>query len=81
MGMDNVELQKKLSEQGIGSRTFFWCMHEQPVFRKMGFFLDESYKNAEKLARRGLYIPSGLAITDEQMGIVVDVLKDVLMHD
>lgn len=81
VGMDNVELQKKLSEQGIGSRTFFWCMHEQPVFRKMGFFLDESYKNAEKLARRGLYIPSGLAITDEQMGIVVDVLKDVLMHD
>jgi len=75
---DNVEMQKKLKEKGIGSRTFFWCMHEQPVFKKMGLFYGECYKNAEMLARRGLYIPSGLALTDEQMDIVAEAVTDIM---
>ena len=78
MPMDNVEMQTRLKEKGIGSRTFFWCMHEQPVFRGMGLFDDEAYPNAERLARRGLYIPSGLALTDEQMDTVVDVVIGIM---
>ena len=78
MPMDNVEMQTRLKEKGIGSRTFFWCMHEQPVFRDVGLFKGESYENAERLARRGLYIPSGLALMDEQMDIVVGAIKDVM---
>ena len=61
MQADNPEVQKLLAEEGIGSRTFFWCIHEQPVYRNMGLFLDETYPNAEYLARKGFYIPSGLA--------------------
>ena len=75
---DNVEMQKRLKEKGIGSRIFFWCMHEQPVFQKMGLFDGKSYKNAERLARRGLYIPSGLALTDEQMKVVTDAVIDIM---
>lgn len=70
-GIDNKVMQKLLAEEGIGSRTFFWCMHEQPVFQKMGSFQGESYPNAEYLARKGFYIPSGLALTEEQMERVV----------
>ena len=55
-------------------------MHEQPVYRNMGLFLDETYPNAEYLARKGFYIPSGLALTKEQMDEVVFVLKDVMSH-
>ena len=29
---NNREVQKLLSDEGIGSRTFFWGMHEQPVY-------------------------------------------------
>lgn len=72
IAVDNREFQKKLADEGIGSRTFFWCMHEQPVYFKENMYLDEHYPNAERLARRGLYIPSGLALTQEQMEIVVD---------
>ena len=76
---DNAnEVMKKLSELGIGTRPFFWCMHEQPVFKKMGLFENESYPVAEKLARRGFYIPSGLALTKDQMEIVVIALKEIL---
>lgn len=68
------ELINKLTENQIGSRPFFWCMHEQPVFQKMGLFQKESYPNAEKIARNGLYIPSGLGLEDEEIERVIEVL-------
>lgn len=75
---DNRIIQKLLAEEGIGSRTFFWCMHEQPVYQKQGLFADETYPNAEYLARKGFYIPSGLALTKEQMDQVVVGVKNVM---
>lgn len=65
---------KKLSEAKIGTRPFFWCMHEQPVFLKMGLFENESYPIAEKLARNGFYIPSGLGLSNEDIAEVVSVI-------
>lgn len=74
---DNQTLQKMLAEEGIGSRTFFWCMHEQPVYQKEGLFAGEKYGNAEYLARKGFYIPSGIALTEEQMEEVVTKVKKI----
>lgn len=74
---DNQTLQKMLAEEGIGSRTFFWCMHEQPVYQKEGLFIGERYENAEYLARKGFYIPSGIALTEEQMEEVVTKVKKI----
>lgn len=76
--MDNRQIQKILAERKIGTRTFFWCMHEQPVYQNKGLFVGEQYPNAEFLARKGFYIPSGLALTDEQMKYVVDTLWDIM---
>lgn len=75
---DNRIVQKMLADEGIGTRTFFWCMHEQPVYQKMGLFVGERYNNAEYLARKGFYIPSGLALTKEQMMIVADKVRKVI---
>lgn len=75
---DNKSIQKFLAEEGIGSRTFFWCMHEQPVYQRHGLFKGETYLNAEYLARKGFYIPSGLALTQEQMSRVVTGIKKVM---
>lgn len=76
--VDNRIIQKLLEEEGIGSRAFFWCMHEQPVYQKQGLFSSEIYPNAEYLARKGFYIPSGLALTKEQMERVVAGVKNVM---
>ncbi|MCK4499966.1 DegT/DnrJ/EryC1/StrS aminotransferase family protein, partial [Candidatus Babeliales bacterium] len=57
---------------------FFWCMHEQPVFRKMGLFKDQKFPVAENLARKGFYIPSGLGLKRIEMERVCEVLKEVL---
>lgn len=75
---DNKVVQEILARRGIGTRTFFWCMHEQPVYKKAGLFHNESYPNAEYLARRGFYIPSGLAMTESQMERVVNEVKSVI---
>ncbi len=75
---DAGEMMKRLSERGIGTRPFFWGMHEQPVLRRMGLFKTLSLPVAERLARRGFYVPSGLALTDAQMIEVAAAVKDAL---
>ena len=62
---------KKLSALQIGTRPFFWCMHEQPIFKKMGLFIDEKYPVAEKMARNGFYLPSGLGISKSDITTVI----------
>ena len=69
---DAKEAMQRLGRAGIGTRPFFWPMHEQPVFRKRGLFAGESYPVAERLARRGFYLPSGLALTDDQLHEVAE---------
>ncbi len=78
LDFDAAEAIRRLGSKGVGTRPFFWPMHEQPVFRNMGLFKDEKYTVAERLARRGFYIPSGLALTEEQIARVADTLKEVL---
>jgi len=72
------EFIRRLALHGVGSRPFFWPMHEQPVFRNRGLFKGERYPVAERLARRGLYLPSGLALTPAQAEEVVHAVKAVL---
>ena len=81
MPFDAEEMMRKLGKKGIGSRPFFWPMHEQPVFHKMGLFRNERHPVAERLARRGLYIPSGMALTDRQMEQVAKAVKDLMMGE
>lgn len=75
---DAGEAIKRLAACEIGARPFFWCMHEQPVFKKMGLFGGETYPVAERLARRGFYVPSGLALKDDQIEKVCEKIKEVL---
>jgi len=75
---DAQKLMKRLGERKIGTRPFFWPMHEQPVFQKMGLFRNEHHPVAERLACRGFYLPSGLGLIDEQIEYVANVVMDVL---
>jgi perosamine synthetase len=77
-GMDATALAQTLRRSGIETRPFFLGMHEQPVFHQRGLFVDERYPVAERLGRQGLYLPSGLALTEEQLSRVCTVLHEVL---
>ncbi len=69
---------KKLGALGIGTRPFFYPMHQQPVFHKMGLFKNENYPVAERIAERGFYIPSGLALKEKEQREVVKKLLSVV---
>ena len=73
-GITAVEFAKYLAEGGIATRPFFLGMHEQPVFHKRGLFVNEHYPIAERLARQGLYLPSGLSLTMAQLEEVCRVV-------
>jgi perosamine synthetase len=67
VAIDAAEAMRRLGKLGIGTRPFFWPMHEQPVFVRRGLFLGERHPVAERIARRGFYLPSGLGLTDEEI--------------
>ena len=77
-GLNAAGFAEKLKKQGVETRPFFLGMHEQPVFHKMGLFRNESYPVTEHIARQGLYLPSGLTLTEEQIDRVCNTIKYIL---
>ncbi len=75
-GMTRDELQEFLADKGVETRSFFYPMHLQPAFNKKGMFLGERYPVSEFLSNRGLYLPSGLTITDEEIIYVTECIKE-----
>lgn len=71
-------MMNELGRRGIGTRPFFFPMHLQPVFKKMGLFQNESYPVAEYLTDRGFYLPSGLGIKDSEIEISANTLQKIL---
>ena len=76
--LDAQSAMQRLARLQIGTRPFFFPMHRQPVFEKMGLFAGERYPEAERLSAKGFYLPSGLALTEGQMQQVADALKTIL---
>jgi perosamine synthetase len=73
---DAAEFANRLHKRGVDTRPFFVGMHEQPVLQRKGLFKGEAYPVSENLARRGLYIPSGLTLTESQ----IDFASDAIIH-
>jgi perosamine synthetase len=78
LDLDAIDMIRRLAARSIGTRAFFYPMHEQPVFLKIGLFQKESYPVAERISRKGFYIPSGLSLREEQIDLVVKTIKEEL---
>ena len=77
-GLDAQEAMKRLAQEKIGCRPFFFPMHQQPVLRSMGLFENSSYPVAERLYRQGFYVPSGLALTENEIERVAGAVTKIL---
>ena len=75
---DAESVMARLAEVGIGTRPFFFPMHQQPVLREMGLFRGASFPNAERMYRQGFYLPSGLTLTEAQIVEVAHQVRKVL---
>ncbi len=75
---DATGFAARLRAHGVETRPFFLGMHEQPVLQERGLFAGERYSVSERIARRGLYVPSGLALTLPQIEAVSAAVHEVL---
>lgn len=72
-GMNKDLFRAKLLEHGVDTRDFFYAPSSQPVLTKAGL-AKTTYPITQKLASTGCYLPSGLAITDDQINTVCDAI-------
>lgn len=78
-GVTGSDIARRLLGHDVETRPFFLGMHEQPAFQRMGLFAGETYPVTEMLARQGLYLPSGTALTDEQVSVVCAAVHEVVV--
>lgn len=64
-GMTRDVFMKRLKEKGVDTRTFFVPMDEQPAFNKENLFKFEDWPVSRNLSKKGLYLPSGLTISEK----------------
>ena len=76
-GISRDELQKKLYERGIDTRTFFIPLHRQSALKRLGLVTSDTYPVADEIAERGMYLPSGLAITKKEIEEVCDTIHEI----
>jgi perosamine synthetase len=70
-GLDARALAERLRSAGVETRPFFLGMHRQPALLERGLFGAETYPVADEIAEQGLYLPSGVGLTDDQVDAVV----------
>jgi perosamine synthetase len=78
VAMDASNFARRLRDQGVDTRPFFIGLHEQPALRARGLFGGLRLPVTERLSRRGLYLPSGAALTDAQIDTVAGAVRAVL---
>ena len=76
-GISRNEFMQKLREENIDTRTFFIPVNEQPMFRDNELYRSFSFPVAQELSEKGLYLPSGLALSEAQIIEVCNVIKKI----
>ncbi|HWF71747.1 MAG TPA: DegT/DnrJ/EryC1/StrS family aminotransferase [Solirubrobacteraceae bacterium] len=71
-GCSRDELRRHLAAEGIETRTFFVPIHLQPAY--LTEHRGRRHPVAECLGRTGLYLPSGPALTREDVATVVEAI-------
>ena len=72
-GIGRDALRRRLAARGVETRTFFVPLHLQPVHAHR--FRGQRYPMSEALGSTGLYLPSGPALSDADIGHVADAIR------
>ena len=75
--VDRYEVMRWLAAVGIETRPFFYPMHTLPPYAEIG---QGSYPCAERLANRGINLPSSALLTEQLVCRVADALVRTLAN-
>lgn len=74
-GFDREQLRLRLEEENIESRPLWKPMHLQPVFSACPYY---GGSVSEELFERGLCLPSGSGLSDDETSRVIEVIKSFI---
>lgn len=75
---DVPHIARLLRENGVDTRPFFFPLHRQPVLAKYSLSKQPSLPISERLGAQGLYLPSFIGLSNEDISFCVDQLVTVL---
>ncbi len=75
-GLSRDELMVKLKEKGIDTRTFFCPMNQQPCLQDIPGFKKTECPVADSLWQTGLYLPSSINLTQENIEYISNTIRD-----
>jgi perosamine synthetase len=70
-------VMRSLFDHGVGSRPFFYPLHQQPIVQSRGFGLHEDFPIASRIARQGLYLPLYADMSHDEMDRVASGLLNL----
>ena len=71
-------IMRKLSSYGIQTRSFFWPMNEQKIFKKLKIFDNSKYPNSKYLSRCGFYLPSYLKLKNKEINYICSIVNKII---
>ena len=72
-GCSRDALRARLAAEGIETRGFFVPLHLQPAY--VGEHRGRRFPVAEDLGRRGLYLPSGPSMSEDDVAYVANAIR------
>lgn len=69
---DREALKVFMKENGVGTREFYPPLHSEPVYN----MTDLSYPVTEEIAKKGLWLPSAVQLTDEQVKFICGKIRE-----
>ena len=77
-GITNLEIMKALEAVNVESRPVWKPMHLQPVFGSAKYYRHEGHDVSGELFAKGLCLPSGSNMTDDDISFVIGAIRDIL---
>lgn len=79
-GLMASDVAREMRARGVDTRPFFFPLHLQPLLQKTEFGENRSLPVSEYLSQHGLYLPSFLGMTDDDIRYCAKVLLDVVLE-
>ncbi|MDR3164341.1 MAG: DegT/DnrJ/EryC1/StrS family aminotransferase [Synergistaceae bacterium] len=77
-GVSNFDIMKALGAANVESRPVWKPMHLQPAFAGAKYYGHEGRDVSEELFAKGLCLPSGSNMTDDDISFVIGAIRDIL---
>jgi perosamine synthetase len=76
-GLNRDQLGQALKDEGIDTRPFFIGMHKQKSLEKYGCDCSGNYPVTDEISQKGLYLPSGSGLKEEQIDYICDTIRKI----